>query len=59
VRPEADIEMDAIRWLERFDDQALSFTDCLSFAVMRNAGITRAFTFDGHFRIVGFTTWPE
>ena len=59
VRPEADLEMDAIGWLERFEDQALSFTDCLSFSVMKKSEITRAFTFDSHFRIAGFTTWPE
>jgi predicted nucleic acid-binding protein len=59
VRPEADLETDAIGWLERFEYQALSYTDCLSFAVMKKAGITRAFTFDGHFRIAGFATWPE
>lgn len=33
----------------------LSLVDCTSFEVMRQGGIKRAFTFDGHFKEQGFT----
>jgi predicted nucleic acid-binding protein len=36
----------------------LSLVDCVNFAMMRNLGLTRAFTFDSHFRQQGFETIP-
>ncbi|MBI2310076.1 PIN domain-containing protein [Candidatus Collierbacteria bacterium] len=35
-------------------DKTLSFTDCASFAVMRELKIKTAFTFDDHFEQMGF-----
>jgi predicted nucleic acid-binding protein len=35
-------------------DQGYSFTDCTSFAVMREARLRRALTSDEHFRVAGF-----
>lgn len=46
-------------WLQRYQDQTFSFTDAVSFAVMNAQGIRRAFSFDEHFRIAGFTVVPE
>jgi len=40
------------------DWKDLSFTDCLSFALMDEMAITRAFTFDSDFRAYGFTKLP-
>jgi uncharacterized protein len=59
VRPDEDDEQRALALFEKFDDQErVSFTDCLSFALMRARRITRAFTFDHHFGIAGFVVLP-
>lgn len=47
------------RWIRRFADQTFSFTDAVSFAVMRSRGMTFAFTFDRHFTVAGFRALPE
>lgn len=45
---------------ERFNtDKLWSFTDCTSFAVMQEFGLTEAFTFDRHFAQMGFTVYPS
>ena len=38
----------------RFADKDFSFTDCVSFAVMKNEGITQYAGFDDHFKAMGF-----
>ncbi len=38
--------------------RALSLVDCISFDCMRELGISRAFTFDHHFREQGFDILP-
>ena len=40
--------------LAQYDTAGFTFTDCTSFAVMRILSISRAFTFDSHFDIMGF-----
>ena len=47
----------ATDWLTRYSDQQISFTDALSFTLMRRLKITEAFTFDRHFTIAGFQKW--
>lgn len=50
----------ARRWLERFDDQVISYTDATSFAVMEEAGCRTALGFDHDFELAGFSLWrPE
>ena len=49
-----DDELEALRWMRKYADQRVSFTDCVSFALMRRHRIRRAFTFDRHFRLAGF-----
>lgn len=39
-----------------FDDKTWSFTDCVSYAVMKRLQITDAFALDEHFKQFGFTT---
>ena len=47
-------EIDAIQWMRKYADKEISFTDCVSFAMMRRFKIGAAFTFDRHFRDAGF-----
>lgn len=58
-RPEESDELRAIELLARFADQRVSFTDCVSFALMRRHRARMSFTFDRHFATAGFTIWPE
>lgn len=58
LRPDGDDELDALDLFRKFGDQRVSFTDCVSFALMRRYGISRAFGFDRHFVHAGFELWP-
>lgn len=40
-------------------DKRYSLTDCISFVVMRDHGIGRAFAFDRHFEQEGFIREPR
>jgi predicted nucleic acid-binding protein len=50
---------EALRWLEKFSDQKVSFTDCLSFSLMRREAIPGVFGFDRHFTLAGYELWPR
>ncbi|MFH1436280.1 MAG: PIN domain-containing protein [Pseudomonadota bacterium] len=54
VRTDEEMETAALNVYARFQNLRLSFTDCLSFAVMRSMDITVSFTFDSHFEHAGF-----
>lgn len=55
-----DLEAKAITdWIVPFGDQAFSFTDAVSFAVMTERGIGEALTLDQHFATAGFRMLPE
>ena len=41
-----------------YDDKAMSFTDCTSFALMRQRDLTEAFSFDTDFQRAGFVVHP-
>ena len=43
----------------RFRDKDFSFTDCTSFAVMRELKLREALTTDRHFRQMGFSVQPR
>jgi uncharacterized protein len=58
LRPDLEDELAAVELMEKFGDQGVSFTDCISFALMRRRGLTRAYTFDRHFALAGFEIWP-
>ena len=58
LRPDADDESKAVDLFAKFADQEVSFTDCVSFVLMRRHGLNRAFTFDRHFAAAGFEVAP-
>ncbi|MEI6395770.1 MAG: PIN domain-containing protein [Verrucomicrobiota bacterium] len=57
LRSDLPAELAALDWFEKFADQKVSFTDCVSFVLMREAGIQTAFAFDSHFERAGFKKW--
>jgi len=58
LRPDEGDEVGALRQFERFADQKVSYTDALSFVLMRKEKIREAFSFDRHFVLAGFALWP-
>ena len=58
VRISEEQETAAGEFFDRYSDVDFSFTDCTSFAVMRELGLTEVFTADGHFRMMGFVLIP-
>jgi len=59
LRPDAEDELEALRRFEKFADQGISYTDCISFTLMHRHRLELAFTFDRHFTYAGFIHWPE
>lgn len=59
ARPEQRDELAAIELFVKLADQRVSFTDCISFALMRRHRVRRTFTFDRHFEAAGFEVWPR
>lgn len=51
----SDDRLAAWEIFRKYDDKEFSFTDCVSFALMRKLRIKTAFTFDNHFSQMGFT----
>lgn len=59
VHSTPEIERRAIaEWMTRYSDQDFSFADAVSFAVMKQRGITQALTLDRHFVTAGFAITP-
>ena len=59
LRPQREDEIAALEAFTKLADQRVSFTDCLSFALMKRYRLRRAFTFDRHFAAAGFEVWPK
>ncbi len=53
-----DLEQEAEQILRQYADQDFSYTDAVSFALMRQRGIGEAFAFDQRFAIAGFVLVP-
>lgn len=58
LRPASEDEHDALLLFEKYADQEVSFTDCISFVLMKRRRLGRAFAFDRHFKDAGFELWP-
>jgi uncharacterized protein len=58
VHVDEDLEREVFALLRRYRDQAFSFVDGSSFAVMRQRRVRRALAFDAHFAAAGFARVP-
>jgi predicted nucleic acid-binding protein len=58
LRPDVEDELAALEAFSKLADHEVSFTDCVSFALMKRYRFRRAFTFDRHFAAAGFQVWP-
>lgn len=59
VRPDEADELAALEQFTKLADQRVSFTDCVSFALMKRHRVRHVFTFDRHFEAAGFEIWPR
>jgi predicted nucleic acid-binding protein len=55
VYSDSALEERAEKILRKYQDQDFSYADAVSFSVMKQHGIVEAFSFDQHFRTVGFS----
>ncbi len=53
------LEKTAVDFLRKYTDQVFSYTDSVSFAIMKQSDIAQAFAFDQHFSTAGFTLISE
>ena len=54
LRPTKENEFNALELLKKYSDQEISFTDCISFDLIKSNRIHKVFTFDKHFSIAIF-----
>lgn len=47
----------ALDWIRRFDDQPLTYTDAVGFAVMSAKACRQFIGFDRHFVVAGYQRW--
>lgn len=57
LRPDIAIEKTALGYFKKYADQQVSYTDCVSFALMKQQHIKKVFTFDHHFEMVNFNLY--
>jgi predicted nucleic acid-binding protein len=59
LRPDQGDELKALGYFVKYADQLISFTDAISFVLMRKEKIKRVFSFDRHFQLAGFRACPD
>jgi predicted nucleic acid-binding protein len=57
LRSSNEDEYEALELFEKFADQKVSFTDCISFVLIRQKNLKDVFSFDSHFERAGFRLW--
>ena len=57
-RPDREDEIRTLQFFSKYADQQVSFTDCISFVLMKRRKINRVFSFDRHFELAGFHLIP-
>lgn len=58
IYSDSELEKAAEDILRKYQDQDFSYTDAVSFAVMKRHEIARVFSFDKHFLTAGFSLIP-
>ena len=58
VYVDADLERAAIGVLKKYKDKKLSFTDCITVAILHAEKLDGVFAFDEDFRSLGFQVFP-
>jgi len=56
--PTREEQLAALATFEKYADQRVTFTDCLSFGLMKARRLDRVFGFDDDFRVVGYLLVP-
>lgn len=59
VTVDRSTEKKAWEIFKKYADQPFSYTDCVSFALMREKRITQVFAFDKDFQVMGFSLMPS
>ena len=59
LRPDTSVEIKALKFFTKYADKEISFTDCVSFVLMKKERIKKVFSFDAHFSQAGFTVVPS
>lgn len=49
-----EVRLKAWEMFKRYEDKELSFTDCTSFVLMKTLKLQKVFSFDEHFKQMGF-----
>ena len=57
LRSSQEDEYEVLELFEKYADQEVSFTDCVSFVLMRVKNLRTVFSFDTHFERAGFQLW--
>ena len=60
IAVDRDLESRAVdQWLRRYPQIAFSLTDAVSFQIMKDERIAKAFALDHHFEVAGFSLVPS
>lgn len=58
IHVDENLFRDGWDYFRQHADKGFSLTDCISFVVMKQLGVTAALTFDRHFAQAGFSKLP-